>query len=69
MRRRIFRCRDSVVRSRWRDDVFETSIRDSTKAIEAALASCDVIMWAPKSPIAQDYRALAAEVEARVHAQ
>jgi chromosome partitioning protein len=58
-----------MVRARWRDDVFATAIRDSTKAIEAAIASCDIIQWAPKSPIAQDYRALAEEVEARVHAR
>jgi cellulose biosynthesis protein BcsQ len=58
-----------MVRSRWRDDVFETAIRDSTKAIEATIASCDIIQWAPRSPIAQDYRALAQEVEGRVHAR
>ena len=56
-----------MVRGRWADELFRTTVRDSTKAVEAAIAACDVLSWAPRSPLAQDYRCLAEEVEARVH--
>ena len=57
-----------MARERWAQELFTTTIRDSTKAVEAAIAACDIIRWAPRSPLAQDYRALAAEVETRVNA-
>ena len=57
-----------MARERWADELITTTIRDSTKAVEAAIAGCDIIHWAPRSPLAHDYRALATEVETRVDA-
>lgn len=53
-------------RERWPDDLFQTTIRLSAKMVEAAYAGESILTWDRRSPVAEDYRALAREVEARL---
>lgn len=57
------------VQERWPEDTFEATIRLSTRLVEAAYASEPIFIWDRKSPVADDYRSLAQEVEARVQAR
>jgi chromosome partitioning protein len=50
------------LRSTHGDDVFDTTIRDSIRIPEAAMAGLPVTAFAPSAAVAGDFRALAAEL-------
>jgi chromosome partitioning protein len=51
---------------RWPREVFDTTVRLSAKMVEAAYAGESILTWDRRSPVAEDYRALAREVETRL---
>ena len=57
------------VQERWPEHLFAATVRLSTRLVEAAYAAEPIFTWDRKSPVAEDYRALAREVEARVEAR
>lgn len=52
----------AALRATYGDDVFDQTVRDSTRVPEAAAAGLPVTVFAPNSPVAADIRAVAAEV-------
>ena len=57
---------EELLRQRYGTNVFATTIRRRVRVSEDALYQSSVLSYAPKSPSADEYRALAAEVLARV---
>lgn len=62
-RRKINRIVEESLRETFGEVVFKTRIRENVDISESPLMGKDILSYSPKSPGAEDYRALAAEVE------